>query len=453
MRSGRVLILALIAAMAFLLIADPASFRKMVSDQGARPAPTPKPYAVFIDGQDSGIWAINRQGRFLVPLEEIMAALEGSVELDETTGEMTAIMGPRRAILTPDSEEAPVMDDIVMVNMPFLGRLGLSARIDKAKGRLILERKVASGAAFEPLPVPDIPIPGKYSGPLPEGTIVCTYSAGQRDLRIFDSQGHDWILTTEVSFQQRPSISNDGRKIAYESYRDGNWEIYLIDRDTNYQIRLTNTPSVDDLYPEISPAGKSVVYISGKKIMIIDLDAETVDTLVALPAVPKQLDFSPNGLKLVFIMDGQLCLLDIATRQYKTIGKHKAACPTVSPDGTSVAFLSPVDDTPQIFIIGIDGSNERQLTNVNLDKDGLDYSPSGKFLVFSGGPKFAPPRLYIVNSSDGLGLEKIVDVEGRWTDPHWFGKPRMSTEPSPSPSPKPTPRPTASPSPKPSTGP
>ena len=44
----------------------------------------------------------------------------------------------------------------------------------------------------------------------------------------------------------------DGSKIAYNSDRDGNSEIYVMDADGSNQHRLTNNPA-DDGYPVWSP--------------------------------------------------------------------------------------------------------------------------------------------------------------------------------------------------------
>jgi len=41
-------------------------------------------------------------------------------------------------------------------------------------------------------------------------------------------------------------------KIAFESYRDGNFEIYVMNADGSKQIRLTNNPAYDG-FPSWSP--------------------------------------------------------------------------------------------------------------------------------------------------------------------------------------------------------
>jgi len=49
-------------------------------------------------------------------------------------------------------------------------------------------------------------------------------------------------------------------KILYESFRDGNWEIYLANADGSNATNLTQTPDVDELYPKASPDGTMVCF-------------------------------------------------------------------------------------------------------------------------------------------------------------------------------------------------
>ena len=43
----------------------------------------------------------------------------------------------------------------------------------------------------------------------------------------------------------KPVWSPDGTKIAFNSYRDGNWEIYVMDANGDNSARLTNNNAAD----------------------------------------------------------------------------------------------------------------------------------------------------------------------------------------------------------------
>jgi len=64
-----------------------------------------------------------------------------------------------------------------------------------------------------------------------------------------DYDGRNQIrLTNYYSEDMYPCFSPDGSKIAFESGRDGNGEIYIMNTDGSGQKRLTNNPA-DDYYP------------------------------------------------------------------------------------------------------------------------------------------------------------------------------------------------------------
>ena len=50
-------------------------------------------------------------------------------------------------------------------------------------------------------------------------------------------------------------------KIVFETYRDNNWELYKIDADGSHPVNLTRTPTVNELYPHVSPDGRKVCFV------------------------------------------------------------------------------------------------------------------------------------------------------------------------------------------------
>jgi dipeptidyl aminopeptidase/acylaminoacyl peptidase len=53
-------------------------------------------------------------------------------------------------------------------------------------------------------------------------------------------------LTNNLAKEFEPAWSPDGKRIAFSSERDKNWEIYMMDVDGSYPINLTNTPANED---------------------------------------------------------------------------------------------------------------------------------------------------------------------------------------------------------------
>ena len=68
-------------------------------------------------------------------------------------------------------------------------------------------------------------------------------------------------LTNNPALDGFPSWSPDGKKIAFDSKRDGNLEIYVMNADGSEQKRLTNNPAMDTR-PSWSPDGKKIAFMS-----------------------------------------------------------------------------------------------------------------------------------------------------------------------------------------------
>ena len=76
----------------------------------------------------------------------------------------------------------------------------------------------------------------------------------------FTRNGVVWVMNADGSGQvslaagHSPQWSPDGSKIAFQSYRDGNHEIYIMNDDGSDQINLTNNETIDS-YFSWSPDG------------------------------------------------------------------------------------------------------------------------------------------------------------------------------------------------------
>jgi Tol biopolymer transport system component len=101
--------------------------------------------------------------------------------------------------------------------------------------------------------------------------------------------------------------------------------------------------------------------------------------------------------------------------------------PKLSPDGTRIAFERQVGSYWQVFTVDADsGSDLTQVTNGNANAGSVEWSPDGKWLVFSssaGANRFASSdgstyNLFTIRP-DGSGLTQLTDGPAKTTEPCW----------------------------------
>ena len=75
--------------------------------------------------------------------------------------------------------------------------------------------------------------------------------------------------------------------------------------------------------------------------------------------------------------DVELVQVDIASRTNKVLTRQSASQPRWSPSGKSLAFLTKVDEKPQIFVMPIDGGEAMQVSDAPMGVDSYSWRPDG----------------------------------------------------------------------------
>lgn len=97
--------------------------------------------------------------------------------------------------------------------------------------------------------------------------------------------------------------------------------------------------------------------------------------------------FSPDGMHMVFSIDGQIVVIDLVTGQAKPLGVS-GYFPSWSKDGSQIAFLfeKPVADVvpplDAIAVIPVTGGAPRELTVVGYLRQPVEWSPDGSKILF-----------------------------------------------------------------------
>jgi len=104
----------------------------------------------------------------------------------------------------------------------------------------------------------------------------------------------------------RFSVRTHQGRIAFNSNRDGNWEIYVMNGDGTGQTRLTNNPA-EDFSPAWSPDGLRIAFSSKRdgnpEIYIMNADGTGQTRLTNSPANDVHPTWSPDGTRIAFETD------------------------------------------------------------------------------------------------------------------------------------------------------
>jgi TolB protein len=235
------------------------------------------------------------------------------------------------------------------------------------------------------------------------------------------------VLVSQIGPVGSVQLSLDGKKgVSMEEDNNGYMQIYYVDM-TNLQslhpVQLT-TSAEDHVMPQFAPDDSRVLYhkwVSGSLAQAFTVSASggeeiqisTPDTSVLFPA------YTPDGKRIVFVtVDANYSKLFISIMNadgtgitpITGAGTNLDENPAVSPDGKTIVFnrytLSSQGETSDIYTVGIDGSNLRQLTT-----DGESFDPlyvNDKIVFVSDRAHNGAAEIYSMNL-DGSNQKNLTN--------------------------------------------
>jgi len=239
-------------------------------------------------------------------------------------------------------------------------------------------------------------------------------------------------LTNNPAWDALPAWSPDGGKIAFTSARDANLEIYVMNADGSNQTSLTYSTG-DDSFPHWSPDGSKIVFTSSRdgdeEIYVMNADGSSQANVSQNPASDKTPIWSPNGSKIAFASDRggnfEVYLMDADGSSQTNLTNSSAwdFSPAWSPDGSKIAFASDRDGNEEVYVMNADGSEPRRLT-YNPTFDGWPaWSPDGSKIAFTSYRD--SPEIYVMGA-DGSNQTRLTR-NSAWDEyPVW--SPRGGTD-------------------------
>ncbi len=212
----------------------------------------------------------------------------------------------------------------------------------------------------------------------------------------------------------------DEHLIAFQSNRSGQWDIYTLDAESGEEKRLTYHPA-DDTDPFWSPeckAGK-VAFQTNRhgnwEIYVVDVETREKVRLTYNEADDVDPVWSPDGEWILFRSnrDGNWELYLIPAeggdevRLTDSAGEEKNA--VWSPDSQWIAFQSDRDGNWEVYVISVDGTDERNLTRNPADDEAPTWSCEGAEIVFQT-DRGRDVEVYAMSASDGSNLRRLTEV-------------------------------------------
>ena len=196
-------------------------------------------------------------------------------------------------------------------------------------------------------------------------------------------------LTHNSSIDAFPTWSPDASQIAFESNRDGNFDIYVMNADGSDQMNLTNDLPGQKEDPHWSPDGSRIAFTANvygsADIWELQLDSGRFYQLWQGAWFDS---WSPDGKK--FLAESNIeGDLDIHVLDTPRLGfQWSIPDPTVldddseaqglarwSPDGKQIAFSGNRDGDWEVYVMNADGTGERQVTHNKVDDIVSDWQP------------------------------------------------------------------------------
>ncbi|OPY71197.1 MAG: translocation protein TolB [Syntrophorhabdus sp. PtaU1.Bin002] len=225
------------------------------------------------------------------------------------------------------------------------------------------------------------------------GSRVIFVGGGSRNKDVYTASIDGTGVKRVTSFRNitvSPSISPDGRYLAYTSYKEGKPNLFIMDLETGKDVYAERD---EGMKLGTAWTGKSTLgyaKTSGKfsTIYTVDPTSGKKKAVLTKEGILTSPSFSPDGTKMAFVSDmygtPQIFIRYLSSGEIKrlTYSGNYNTSPSFSPKGDLIAFVAKVGGSFEICTMSIDGSNQRVLTSGGIN-DSPQFSPCGRYIIYS----------------------------------------------------------------------
>ena len=276
--------------------------------------------------------------------------------------------------------------------------------------------------------------PGSWTKPIwnSDGTqLICTRTLNDNvDIFIYTPAAikrEERLNKVSKLSNSNPTLSPDGKKIAFHSNRFGNNDIFLINVDGSGLKRLTTSPG-NDRTPSWSADGSKISFVSTRggnyDVYVMNADGSKQRNLTNKIDSKQIHPYWLNDTnKIIFNSSEENDNYGIYTiksdgSELKRIERNGAenTHAKISPDGKKIIFrklIEKEDWKSDIFVMDRNGKNETRLTFNALSNSAPSWSPDGSKILFSGTDKQNnSTHLYLMNI-DGTDIQLLTNDDDK----------------------------------------
>lgn len=251
----------------------------------------------------------------------------------------------------------------------------------------------------------------------PDGKTLAFVGVRGEKANVFLKSTEGAAATTQRTFRDivhDVAYSPDGGKLAFSDNRNGQWNVFEISAEGGSAIRQITNFSQVSIFPEYSPVAGTLMYVQYERSAVgVSANGTTVGTVPTTRYYIWGVDLergahtqyaegyapalSPDGQKLAITRDSrdhgnsEIWVVDLRSGAETLIVSsetHGYMQPVFSPDGQKLVFTAVTladrsrPTNLDVFTIGVDGSNQTQLTFHPGHDMMARFSPDGRSIYF-----------------------------------------------------------------------
>jgi len=254
----------------------------------------------------------------------------------------------------------------------------------------------------------------------------------------------------DQGFDADVAIDPTGKWMVFASTRDNDHTNLYSQRVDGAAVVQLTTGANDDAHPSVSPDGRQIAFASTRagswQIFVMDADGKNVTQITTGGMQAIHPTWSPDGTRLAFSALGgrsnqwELWTVNLQTNEKRMIGYGLFPSWSPSRDGDRIAFQRPRQRGSRWFslwTLDLVNGEATRVTEVVLSSNAAvlspTWSPDGKRLAFATimepNKELAPKSkgrtdIWIVNG-DGTDRQRITDGTGTNLMPYWGADNRL----------------------------